>query len=449
MKTPRYFAILASLMTVFACSELNQNTEKDTAFTVSETSLTFSFEGGEQTFTLTAPDEWYVMSSNTEWCTATPDHGFGKATVTVKVQALPSDQDPGRSTRLLVVAGTLTLSVTIVQECNPDIFVISPSKVSLNCLESDFSITVLSPTKEFDITIVDDWITEVSRSGKPATGETIEFHATGNLSDNASPRTGVISVCTKDGSCYPVMIEQAGALSRKILGMRFTATWCGYCPYMDEAFHSAYEQSEDFTFITFHASAGYPLYFSDSQTLAQKYNVSGFPTGVLAGWKEIKNYTNTATTVNFILNNMDTFKTKFPVASGINATAAIKDDKIAVDATITTGEQGEYHVVAVLMESGIVQAQQYYPTSGGSQTLSDFVHDNVARKTLSGSIVGDIIEGSDQVHWETDLDSSWNKDNLSVMIWVTKNYGTLAPYKAVKSYPSYYVDNACCVKVGQ
>ena len=101
------------------------------------------------------------------------------------------------------------------------------------------------------------------------------------------------------------------------------------------------------------------------------------------------------------------------------------------------------------MESGIVQAQQYYPTSGGSQTLSDFVHDNVARKTLSGSIVGDIIEGSDQVHWETDLDSSWNKDNLSVMIWVTKNYGTLAPYKAVKSYPSYYVDNACCVKVGQ
>lgn len=334
------------------------------------------------------------------------------------------------------------------EENKEEVFTIQPTSISLEAVEGDFQITVTS-SQEYDITIVDEWITEVSRSGKPATGETIVFHATENISAGADNRSGVISVCTKNGSCNPVMVDQTGAFPRKLLAMRFTATWCGYCPYMDEAFHKVAEQSEDFTYVTFHASQGYPLYFSDCEALVGDYNIQGYPTGVVAGWKPVENYTNTDYTASNIIDVMSSFADRFPAAALINGKASIKDGKISVDASVTPTMDGDFKVVALVLESGIVQTQSYYPTTGGSQSLTDFVHDNIARKTLTESIQGDELPENGQFHWETDLNSSWNKDNLSVMIWVTKNYGKLLPYKAVKLYPSYYISNACNIKVAQ
>ena len=332
------------------------------------------------------------------------------------------------------------------EENKEDVFTIQPTSISLDAVESDFQITVVSSGKEYDVTIVDSWLTEVSRSGKPATGETIVFHATENLSENAASRSGVISVCTKDGNCYPVMVEQAGAFPRKVLGMRFTATWCGYCPYMDEAFHLTKEASADFIYVTFHASKGYPLYFSDSDALASAYRIQGYPTGVVGGWQEIQNYTNTQYTSNNIISTIESFEKKLPASAFINASAKIDGDKLSVNAKVNTTESGEYKVVAVVLESGIVEAQSYYPTSGGSTTLSDFVHDNIARKTLTGSILGDDLAENGELKWETSLDSSWNKDNLSVAIWVLRPYGKYRPYKAISAYPNEFITNACIVK---
>ena len=226
------------------------------------------------------------------------------------------------------------------EENKEEVFTIKPTNISLDAVESDFQITVVSSGKEYDVTIVDPWLSEVSRSGKPATGETITFHAADNLSDNGASRTGVISVCTKDGNCYPVMVEQAGAFPRKVLGMRFTATWCGYCPYMDEAFHLTQQASADFIYVTFHASKGYPLYFSDSATLANAYNVQGFPTGVVGGWKEIQNYTDTQYTSGNIISAIETFEKKLPADAVINASAKIDGDKISVNAKVSTIDQG-------------------------------------------------------------------------------------------------------------
>ena len=332
-------------------------------------------------------------------------------------------------------------------EEKPDTFTIDPASISLECTESEFKITVVSSSKEYDITIVDEWITEVSRSGKPATGETIVFHATENLSADAAPRSGVISVCTKDGNCYPVTVQQAGAFTSKVLAMRFTATWCGYCPYMDEAFHKTAESNPDFIYVTFHASKGYPLYFADSDALVDAYNISGYPTGVVAGWKQVSNYTDTDYTAGNISSTMESFRSHFPAAAIINATASASDGKISVDAKISHNMEGTFKVVALVLESGIVQAQTYYPTSGGSKTLSDFVHDNVARKTLTGSILGDDLPENGELHWETDIDSSWNRDNLSVLIWTFKNYGNLRPFKETPSYPNEFISNACIIRL--
>ena len=445
-----YIATVLSLVAVFACTELPEGNEENTSskFSLSAKELVFDYSGGEQTISITAPGEWSASCSDSDWCTLSPNKGSGDADIKVKVTEIP-EESLGRNTRILVSCGDLTLSVSVAQACNPETFIINPTQISIDSNEQDFQITVVSHSYEYDITIVDDWMSEVSRSGEALTGQTITFHATSNTNLEGSSRSGVISVCTKEGNCYPVMVEQAGGYPRKVLGMRFTATWCGYCPYMDEAFHSAAEQSEDYIYVTFHASSGYPLYFKDSNKLASIYKVDGYPTGVLAGWKTINNSTNSSTIANNILNGIDSFNSKFPVTATVSASATLQGDLISVDANVTTPDPDELKIVALVLESGIIQAQAYYPNSGGSQTLSDYSHDNVARKTLTGSILGDAFTGNGQFHWETSLNNSWNKDNLSVLVWLYKDYGDLASEKSKKNYPDNYIVNACCVKISE
>ena len=98
------------------------------------------------------------------------------------------------------------------------------------------------------------------------------------------------------------------------------------------------------------------------------------------------------------------------------------------------------------MESGIVQPQAFYPTTGGSTTLKDFVHDNIARQLLTDSILGDSFTlgagESKSFSWDTVANNTWNKENLSVVVYVYKDYGDKASFKAQSNYPDNYIANA-------
>lgn len=340
---------------------------------------------------------------------------------------------------------------------------ITPNEIALGWEEADFEITVTAINLEYDITIVDEWISLASREGEPATGEKLVFHAQSN--PDYEPRDGVISICSlgADGTCIPVMIAQEGQpepevpeidFTCHVLAMRFTATWCGYCPYMDEAFHAAAEQREDFEFVTFHASKGYPLYFADCKPLVTAYKVDGFPTGILGGWKAINNSTTTSTTVNFISNQMDNFLTNFPCTVGINTSAVIADGKVEVTTWVKSTVAQTYKIAALVLESGIVETQTYYPPTGNTQKLKDFEHDHVARKLLTESIQGDEFtldaDGAVCYTWQADLDASWNPENLSIAVWILQDYGEeLASLKAKKAFPDNFIMNARVTPVGE
>ena len=377
------------------------------------------------------------------WCTVSPASGNGEGTLTVSVTEIP-DESEGRSAKLLVSADGLTLTVTVDQRFNPDIFSIEPTGIALGPEGGDFEFTVISHERAYEITIVDSWITEVSRSGNPFSGEKVKCRAEAN--PNEQGRSGVVSVCTQDGSCIPVMISQSGQIAgANILAMRFTATWCGYCPYMDETFHKVAAQQERFVYVTFHASAGYPLYFKPADTLCKSYSIEGFPTGVIAGWKPVDNYTDTDYTANKVVSVMNDFSGKFL------CTATLSGSQLSVSTEIRSTSAETYKVVALVLESGIIQAQTFFPTTGGTQTLSDFSHDNVARKLLTGSILGDDVEveagGTKTLDWSTELDGNWNTDNLSVLVYIYRDYGNLAKYKAKSKYPNNYIQNAEIVPV--
>ena len=446
MKIVRFLALACTAALLFSC-----NKDDATGISVSTSELDFGYEGGTKELTVSAPELWRVSTNGVGWYTVTPSHGTEKTTLQVTVSQNP-DHVNVRTAPLKIICGDQTRVVTINQEANQEAFFITPTEVSIGNLETDFTITVTSREGlEYDITVVDEWITEKSRSGQPATGETILFHAAEN--PDSMPRSGVVSVCTKDGSCIPVMVNQNAKSTPKVLAMRFTATWCGYCPYMDEVFHTLAGELENFEFVTFHASSGYPLYFKDSATLARAYQVGGFPTGIIGGWKTLNNYSSTAQTAASAKGMIQDFRSKFPSTAIISVQATVSGSKLSVTADILSTVTGSYSVVALVLESGIVQAQTYYPPSGGSTVVGDFVHDNVARKLLSQSILGDAVPLSagevKNLSWSVALDNSWNKDNLSALVWIYSDYGKLASQKAESSFPDTYILNAASAPAGK
>ena len=258
----RYFGYI--LFSIFAASLIvscqtpaaDNKSEVLSVFNIISPDLTFGYEGGETELEFTAPGDWTISVVDDSWCKVSPLSGSGDAKVTVTVDELLDTED-ARLTKLGVTCNGLTLLATVSQTTNPDAFVITPTSIELGFGEGDFSITVLSRTYAYDITMVDEWITEVSREGDPKTGETITFHVEANTpTENAAPRTGILSVCatdSEDGTCIPVTVRQAGLYDPQVLAFRFTATWCGYCPYMDEAFHKVAEQDSHFEYVTLHA----------------------------------------------------------------------------------------------------------------------------------------------------------------------------------------------------
>ena len=453
MKFPHLYVLAALTALLFSCDQIDpQNTISGVS--PDKTSLNFLYSGGEETITITANEVW-SLSTSAEWLSISQDNGTESATVTITAAPNP-DKLNGRSAKLSLKYSTITLSINVTQEQNTEeaVFSISQNSFDQDCNGGDFEITVVSDVMEYDITIVDGWIRELSREGRRETGETIRFTADANDTDEA--RTGIVSVCTRDGSCIPVMINQAENtnpfFAHKNIGYRFTATWCGYCPYLDEAFHIVAEDpANNFNFITFHASSGYPMYIAESGTLSNYYKVSGYPTGVLNGWKEIDNTMNPSGNAGTIAGYIQNFEEIFPCVAGISASVAIKDGNINVEATVKAFP-GDYLITAFVLESGIVKAQTYYPTSGGSQKVSDYVHDNVARTVLTESPKGDAFRATQEAtkfNWSVALSADWVPENLSVAIMVNRAYGSRQDKKTKKSYPDNYVVNSVVVPVGE
>ena len=416
--------------------------------------FTFSGGGGSATLEITSNTDWKAEAADS-WCTVSPASGSGSATVTISAEKNPSKEEE-RSTKILVYFNNLTVTAKVQQGLNQEdpVFSIDPSGVTVPGGGGEFTLTVISDTQEYEITIVDSWITEVSRSGDRHTGETVTFLAEGNEEDES--RSGVVSVCTEGGSCIPVMVTQEPRnkfYAHSNLAMRYTAVWCQWCPYMDEAFHLVADEDDSFIFMTIHASEGYDLYYEDASALTKAYKVQGFPTGVLNGWQSIDNYTQPSTTASVTIQAMEEFEASFNCVAGIGISSSVSDGAITVSATVETGVCDTFKVAAFVLESGVVATQTYRTPEGSVKQVTDFVHDNVTRRKLTEEVLGDEFTSTaleaNEFTWTAELDSSWDTSNLSVLVYVYRDYGDKADYKAVRLYPDYYIVNAAIAPAGE
>lgn len=449
MKRFSLIALAALAAALMSCEQPINGVKIDT------NSIVFNAEGGSQTLEVKADMPWTITLDDDSWVSVSPTSGSSTTNVTVRVQPNPM-KDRERSARLTVSYNEQTLTVDVRQEKKggDPVFSINPKSFDVTYAGGEISFTVVSDAQDYDITIVDAWITEVSRQGDRYTGETLTYSVAPNMQKDA--RSGVVSVCLKDGSCIPVTINQTGFSGKTYahmnIGYRFTATWCGYCPYMDSVFQAVRESNSDFDFVTLHASKGYPLYFPDSDELTNVYAIDGFPTGVINGWKEVDNVTNVAAGASKLQDVLKEFNETFLCVAGISVTTQLTDGGISVEATVETSVDGDFAVTAFVLESGIVKSQTYYPAEGGSTTLADFVHDNVARTTLTSNVTGDsfTVKAGEPMHfgWSVATEDDWNRDKLSVAVIVSRPYDDTS-LKTKKKYPDYYFVNAVVAPAGK
>lgn len=379
------------------------------------------------------------------WITMESSAPSSKALQTdvIKLKVLPNESGWEREGWLLLDIGYGDDRIKISQE-GANVFSISTMSEEIHPAGGSFTVKV-SGKMEYHISSMPEWLTETSE------GRTHTFSA--ELNNTNATRTGIIVFCDDGGVCLPLEVKQDGlpewagvAFKHRSLFMRFTATWCGWCPRMNKTIHKAQERYPDkLEHVAIHGS-GSSLYFSDSDPLMDLYRIGGFPTGMIDCRIQIDNGDISATAERIIEAAQQT-ETEYGTVSGAEISSTVKNGAAKVDVKLFLKAAGDYKLTVVLVEDGINKPQSDY--EDGDHT--SYTHDGVARLSVT-PITGTAFSQDDayttrEFSFDATLKNAWNADNMRVVAWVQTKYGDR---KVIRSgnYGDFYADNCFSAPLG-
>lgn len=228
----------------------------------------------------------------------------------------------------------------------------------------------------------------------------------------------------------------------KSLGMRFTATWCGYCPNLATGFAKAVSQYPNkIELLNLHPTSSI-LGFSGTSALANIFKVTGYPTGMIDYRKQIDNYSSDYA-ATLVVNAVKETESNYPVKTGISFSSSVSGNTLTLDIKLYIKEKGDYKVTAILLEDNIIGYQ-----NGG---VAGYNHSSIARVAFT-DISGDAFSttGNNKTvekSYSVTIPSSYNKENLKILVYVLKQYGS-QPIIRTANYGDYYVDNATSAAIG-
>ena len=142
----------------------------------------------------------------------------------------------------------------------------------------------------------------------------------------------------------------------------------------------------------------------------------------------------------------------YPTVTGIAINSTLSGNDMSVTVSVYMKKAGSYKVTALVLEDGIVGYQNYH--EGG---VYDYEHNNVARIALSSGYGESVTADSDNQVWtksySATVSSSYNKDNLKILVFVEKPYGDQAKVERIYGVQygicgDWYIDNCRAVIVG-
>ena len=412
-------------------------------------------DGGTQPIRFTSSSDWSIShSSEASWLVISPIEGkagMGK----IIVEADRNLSGTKRVAVLDICSGNVSLPVTVEQDVFSATFELPVKEDDISCAGGDFSVKVNADI-DYDVNISADWIT--LEDTKAPTLRRHIFKALPN--PDPSERTAVISFVYGDESeDFSVTQRPAGTEAddwkydrfvHRSLAMRFTADWCGYCPYMGAAFESVKSMSDGHVELLSLHGGGSSLDFSGTSSFESRFNIQGYPTGVIDARATIHNLNSTEATAALAQSVVEETLRYYPARTGIEFSSSMDGNEIAVDLTVYAQQAGTYRATVLLLEDNIIG----YQNGGGN----DYRHDHVARLALT-SISGErfTISGTEGV-WSKkftgELLPFWKKDDLRVLVFVEKAYGSENIVQSVKGavygdFGDTYVDNCRSAELGE
>ena len=228
----------------------------------------------------------------------------------------------------------------------------------------------------------------------------------------------------------------------KSLGMRFTATWCGYCPNLATGFALAVSQYPNkIELLNLHPTNS-NLGFSGTSAMENVFNITGYPTGMIDYRSRIGNYVSDYA-ATLVVDAVKETEKNYPTKTGITFSSSVSGSTVNLNVKLYIKEKGDYKVTAVLLEDNIIG----YQNGGGD----NYNHSSIARVAFS-DITGDSVKTSEDnktvsKNYTATIPSSCNKNNLRVLVYVLKQYGSQTIIRTA-DYGDYYVDNAVSAAVG-
>ena len=420
-----------------------------------EQEIILDSDGGSKIIRFTAPQNWHVeLAGESDWLVLSPvegDAGTGR----VKVKAEANTSGGTRRAEFSVCSGTHSVQFYVIQDHYEMVFEVPETEMHISASGGILPVPI-NTNQDFDVTCDQDWLMPSPSQGKRP--EYVVVVVEPNLSNES--RTSEVVISSDMGEATVTVTQDAvdASLARwteksfasRSLAMRFTATWCGYCPMMGKAFDTAKGQMNGaLELVSLHGGQS-DYEFSGTNQLARRFDISGYPTGIIDSRASIPNYESTATTASVAVQVAQETKESYPTVSGIAVDSYLSGTELTVFVPIYFHKADAYRVTVLLLEDGIVG----YQNGGGSS----YTHNDVARYALT-SMSGDSVKiESDNTVWSNvytaKVNTAWNPDKLKVLVYVERPYGNQPEVGGVSgaqysNYGGIYIDNCRAVKVGE
>lgn len=399
--------------------------------------------GSADTAALEFNGPWEVTGAPS-WCDVSPASGeAGKYVLTVTASSVNEDFAEREGVITVVVDGSAEVGYQVYQRGVPGL------RFSVeDAYASDGGGEIRIPAEgniDMDPSFIScdsDWIgyvsAEASEPSYLSDGETLSEYWTGALvlsvsaNGTGAARDAVVAL-NAGGVTSEVTVHQVAPVDwdrtfyRRSTLLRFTATWCGFCPIMNAAFEQAVEEKPGrFVAINVHPynSEG-GLSWEGTEDLQSLYGVTDYPSAIFNGFAKFINTSSSGSTARIMTLLADEAVEDFPSQTNIMAAASTTGNRmVQVDAFIAAREDGNYRVTVMVLENGIVYQQTDYSAPQGAQT--DYVHNHIVRGALT-DVAGDPVAGltagtTAHVSVSGTLPASISDmDNAYVVVFVTRD----------------------------
>lgn len=415
------------------------------------------------TFELTFDSDWQVQS-NELWFSIYPLSG-NAGTIEFTIKALETNPELYEKVSYFDIVSGESVRFYVVQDVTPGFDI--EDTYTFGGFPFDFQLDYDANVGDVSVDVDADWVTvgEAEAEGMQladgSISKLVSYSQILTVTENTTgaAREAVLTLTGTDSTVKEVILRQNPPtvspaefdreFIRRSLAFRFTADWCGYCPNMNLALHDALEQCPDnLVAVNLYQTLGNWSfeYINQYMTL---YEVGGYPSGIFNGYASVDNYGQTQLTQMFV-NLTNEAKNNLPSTTVIGGKATLEGNVITVSADIASKSAGEYIVVAMLLEDGVISTQANYYTG----TDNNYQHDNIARLVLTENPTGDPISitanGYASVSYTVEVPANVVAENTHVLVYVSKA-GTYKGSVMAVSYGDFgtYVDNVVNIPLGE